>query len=262
MSGEVLFFNMATLISNNNHTPLIGSSESRTEVNRHEEELLEMNVLRNPNVFLLIKTESKLSAISPFLIDKSLQAIAGGNLKSVKKLRTGELLVETENGKQAKRLMKAEKLGTLPIKTNIHKTLNSCRGVITVDELVDVSDKDILEGLRDELVTNVRRICIRRDGNQLPTRSIILTFASRKLPTSIKVGYLNCPVRPYVPNPMRCFKCQRYGHSQPSCRSSSIVCARCSEIGHDSKECNKEVKCFNCKGPHASYSRECEVWKD
>src|SRR5277367_5641063 len=246
---------MATSISNKQNN-LIDSSGSRTDENLYEE-----NVLRNPNVFLLIKPEGKLTSVNPFLIDKSLRAIAGGSLKLVKKLRTGELLVETENSKQAERLLKSKKLANVPVNTTIHRALNTCKGVITVDELLDVPDADILEGLRDKFVSHVKRIHIRKDGVFQPTKSIIVTFALRKVPASIKVGYLNCPVRTYVPNPLRCFKCQKYGHSQPSCMGS-LVCARCSEKGHDSKDCKEQYKCPNCSGSHASYSRECEVWKN
>src|SRR5277367_4452298 len=247
---------MATSISNKQNN-LIDSSGSRTDENLYEE-----NVLRNPNVFLLIKPEGKLTSVNPFLIDKSLRAIAGGSLKLVKKLRTGELLVETENSKQAERLLKSKKLANVPVKTMVHRTLNiqSCKGVITVDELINVPEEDILDGLKDQFVSHVKRIHIRRDGVFQPTKSIILTFALKKLPASIKVGYLNCPIRPYVPNPLRCFKCQKYGHSQPYC-NGYLVCARCSGKGHDSKDCKESFKYPNCDGFHASYSRECEVWK-
>ncbi|GFV55556.1 uncharacterized protein TNCV_2573961 [Trichonephila clavipes] len=47
-----------------------------------------------------------------------------------------------------------------------------------------------------------------------------------KLPTTIKAGYLNCKIRLYIPNPLRCFKCQRFGHSQTSC-CGQLTCSRC-----------------------------------
>ncbi|GFX07142.1 hypothetical protein TNCV_4268941 [Trichonephila clavipes] len=39
---------------------------------------------------------------------------------------------------------------------------------------------------------------------------MILTFNNPNLPATVKAGYLNCKIRPYVPNPLRCFKCQRF----------------------------------------------------
>ncbi|GBO43779.1 hypothetical protein AVEN_10318-1 [Araneus ventricosus] len=67
-------------------------------------------------------------------------------------------------------------------------------------------------------------------------------------------------VRTYIPNPLRCFKCQRFGHSKTSCRGT-LTCARCAEVGHESTDCTRTEKCVNCKGEHTSFSRNCFAWK-
>ncbi|GFW86829.1 uncharacterized protein TNCV_2809841 [Trichonephila clavipes] len=84
--------------------------------------------------------------------------------------------------------------------------------------------------------------------------------ADPKLPSNIKAGYLNCKVRPYIPNPLRCFKCQRFGHSQTSCRGQ-LTCSRCASVGHVSTYCSLEPKCINCSQPHPSDSKICPKWK-
>ena len=72
-------------------------------------------------------------------------------------------------------------------------------------------------------------------------------------------GYLNCQIRPYIPNPMRCFNCQRYGHSKGSCRGQE-TCSRCSIEGHSFTECSNDPKCVNCQGSHTSNSKSCPKW--
>ncbi|GBN01581.1 hypothetical protein AVEN_244661-1 [Araneus ventricosus] len=67
-------------------------------------------------------------------------------------------------------------------------------------------------------------------------------------------------VRTYIPNPLRCFKCQRFGHSKTSCRGT-LTCARCAEVGHESTDCTRTEKCVNCKEEHTSFSRNCIAWK-
>ncbi|GBM80011.1 hypothetical protein AVEN_203776-1 [Araneus ventricosus] len=67
-------------------------------------------------------------------------------------------------------------------------------------------------------------------------------------------------VRTYIPNPLRCFKRQRFGHSKTSCRRT-LTCARCAEVGHDSSQCTDAEKCVNCKDAHTSFSRNCSAWK-
>ena len=94
----------------------------------------------------------------------------------------------------------------------------------------------------------------------MPTKHVILAFASTKLPSSIKAGYLQYAIRPYIPNPLRCFKCQRFGHSKTSCRGK-LFCGRCSAEGHESINCTESYHCINCKEAHPSYSRTCEKWK-
>ncbi|GFW88370.1 transposable element Tcb1 transposase [Trichonephila clavipes] len=73
-------------------------------------------------------------------------------------------------------------------------------------------------------------------------------------------GYLNCKIRPYIPNPLRCFKCQRFGHSQTACRGQ-LTCSRCASVGHASSDCTLEQKCVNCSQPHSADSKLCPKWK-
>ncbi|GBN19635.1 hypothetical protein AVEN_6789-1 [Araneus ventricosus] len=164
--------------------------------------------------------------------------VKGGDVKSTKKLRSGDLLVEVESPKQAKDITKLKSLSTIPVTVKPHGTLNSSKGVISCGELLNESEEKITEELKSQGVIHVRRITIRRDGQLLNTKHLILTFDSNKLPENIKAGYMRLSVRTYIPNPLRCFKCQRFGHSKTSCRGT-LTCARCAEVGHDSTDCTR-----------------------
>ena len=99
---------------------------------------------------------------------------------------------------------------------------------------------------------------MRRQGeDKVPTDTIVLTFDSPKPPTSIRAAYLTLSVRPYVPNPMRCFKCQRFGHGKDRCRRSAELCARCGKGGHAEHQCSAAPLCTNCHGEHSASSKEC-----
>ena len=76
---------------------------------------------------------------------------------------------------------------------------------------------------------------------KIATNPLILTFASTKLQKEIKAGYLQCPVRQYIPNSLRCFKCQRFGHSKSAC-VGNLTCGRCIAIGHESLNCNEPYR--------------------
>ncbi|KFM64484.1 hypothetical protein X975_15444, partial [Stegodyphus mimosarum] len=100
---------------------------------------------------------------------------------------------------------------------------------------------------------------MRKEGQLIGTKHVILTFNSPDLPKSIKAGYLNCRVRPYIPNPMRCYQCQRFGHSKNWCRGKQ-TCARRSVVGHESENSSAVPPCINCKGEHTAFSRSCPKW--
>ncbi|GFX57767.1 uncharacterized protein TNCV_1495281 [Trichonephila clavipes] len=55
-------------------------------------------------------------------------------------------------------------------------------------------------------------------------------------------------------------QCQRFGHSQTSCRSQ-LTCSRCASVGLSSTDCTLELKCFNCSQSHSSDSKLCPKWK-
>ncbi|XP_023233784.1 uncharacterized protein LOC111633447 [Centruroides sculpturatus] len=176
-----------------------------------------------------------------------------GRLKKTQKLRSGDLLVETASPQQSAKLLAAKKLGDIEVTVTPHGSLNSSRGVISEDEL------DIQMNLKDQCVTAVRRISIRRDGKLIPTKHLIFTFNMLILPTSITAGHLRCPVCLYIPNPLRCSKCQRFGHSQTSCRGH--ICAQCGVEGHQSTECTTTPCSVNCKDTHPAYSCKCPAWQ-
>ncbi|GBO20587.1 hypothetical protein AVEN_75192-1, partial [Araneus ventricosus] len=157
----------------------------------HAVPTLTIDELASYTRFLIISFENnKLQNKSPFLIDKALKSI-GGELKSVKRLRSGDLLIETVSSLQTKSFLLAKTFLDLPVSITPHKTLNTCRGVISESELLGTSEDEILEGFSAQGVTHVRRIKIKRGTETFDTKHLILTFRTTILPATIKAGYLN-----------------------------------------------------------------------
>ncbi|GBO22339.1 hypothetical protein AVEN_21889-1 [Araneus ventricosus] len=197
--------------------------------------------------------------VSPFLVEKAVTANLG-TTKSTRKLRSGDFLIEVATRKQAQQIVQLKSLDTIPVNVIAHATLNSSKGVISCGELLNVPMEEICKGFQSQGLTHVHRIKIKIDGHLIDTKHLILTFHSPKIPESVRAGYIKLTVRPYIPNPLRCFKCQRFGHSKASCRGT-VTGARCAEAGHDSSDYKASEKCFNCKGSHTSFSRLCSAWK-
>ncbi|XP_041376818.1 uncharacterized protein LOC121389287 [Gigantopelta aegis] len=211
--------------------------------------------------FLVIGSsdDEALKTLSPFAIPKGLKGLAG-EPKSVKKLRSGSLLVECSTESHSRNLLKSKQLCNIPIKVSPHASLNSSKGVVRSTDLEGVCEDEICENLSSQCVTSVKRIKVRQNNELASTNTLILTFNTPTLSDSIKAGYLNISVVPYIPNPLRCFKSKKIVHGQTTCRNR-LTCARCGQFDHDSKECQNDMACTNCKGKHCAYSRERPKWK-
>ena len=84
------------------------------------------------------------------------------------------------------------------------------------------------------------------------------------VPKSLRIFYRIIPVEIYVPNPLRCFNCQRFAHHENNCPVDiGSVCDKCGEgnYSHIPSKCPNPIQCVNCGQNHLSRSSDCEIWK-
>lgn len=206
--------------------------------------------------------------VSPFLIKKTIDFTCGGEVESCKKTRAGTLLIKTKNTLQATKLLKLKQMANMEVTADEHKTLNSSKGVIYSNELRNIEETEILNELKLQNVTEVRKILKKQDHNLAETGLIIITFGTHILPESLKIGYENTRVRPYIALPLRCKKCLRFGHPTPTCKSPDETCKNCSATAHtaENEQCNNEKNCLNCKynpdvdSKHSPMDRKCPAF--
>ena len=216
--------------------------------------------------YLIIESlnkEKPITTLSPFVIEKQIEA-AIGTAKSVKKLKNGTLLVETTRKTQTEKLKKLDSFFGVPVKVTEHKSLNTSKGIIRNPILKSETEENILEYLKPQGVTHVKRFTIRRNQVIVNTNTLLLTFNSIVTPKTLKIFYQIIPVELYVPNPLRCFNCQRFGHHESNCPADvGSVCERCGTVNHDhpTSQCQNQAKCVNCGENHMSRSSDCDVWK-
>jgi len=214
--------------------------------------------------FLLVSSQDKskpLSGMSPFLIEKWFSGVSSEGFRDIKCLRSGDFLVDCLTRRSSDLLIKRNgtTLVDRVVGVSVHDRLNSSRGVIRCRELSGDSELEIKSSLAKQGVTEVKRVSVRRDGQVIPTNTYFITFGLSKLPSALKIGYLNVPVSPFVPSPMRCFKCQKFGHMSQRCKAAEL-CPKCGDKKHEDG-CTVSPKCVNCGGSHASSSRDCPVYQ-
>ena len=216
--------------------------------------------------FLVIKhgdNSKKMTKMDPFKIDKALKGIIGTNHGcKIQPLRNGLLLIEVGQKKVHDQLLSIKLLDDIPVTVTPHNALNFSKGTIVCDALDHYTNKDLKQKLIDHDVEEVYRVEKKENNKTVKTNLYILTFRRTEIPNEVKIGFLNLPVRLYIPNPRRCFRCHRFGHGINAC-THDPVCAKCGKTnpGHEFGQCNEDMCCSNCKGPHAATSKQCPIWQ-
>lgn len=215
--------------------------------------------------YLVIKSldnnNAGLNSLSVFQKTKGLSAITL-QADIIAKLKDGSLLVLTKTKAAAENIINSKVLAGVAIIAREHESLNFTKGIIFCNDLINLSNEDLLDEFKLQHVVEIYRIQkrsqLQKDTFE-PTSGLILTFNLPSLPEIIKAGYLNIQVRQYIPNPLRCRKCQVFGHSKNSCQNVQ-TCDICTLTEEHPLPCVNEKKCVNCGGSHPSFDRKCNVY--
>ena len=267
----------------NNHTPIMDTTtnphfvssrkRTRADLSNSDDESQEQNddgqtkqntSSENWPRFIVMEAphpSAPLSKLSPFVVAKAIQG-KFGTVGNITKLKSGALLIEATRASQAQQILATTTLNGLAVSATPHRTLNSSKGVIKdhYKDLYDMTDEKILDELSDQGVTGVSRFILKKDGESIKTNTLFVTFNTPTPPPKLKIGYYIVRVQLYIPNPLRCFQCQKFGHSKRFCKNQ-IACWKCGSEGHDGSECTAETtRCLNCKGDHCASSKSCPIW--
>ncbi|GFR74001.1 nucleic-acid-binding protein from mobile element jockey [Elysia marginata] len=159
-----------------------------------------------------------------------------------------------------RKLLNLKTMAGVHVRAGPDRFLNSSKGVVTHKDLLTCKEDEFVR--RCPGVTYAKHIKKRRGEEMIPTNSFILTFNSPTPPTQIKAGYVKFNVRPYVPTPMWCFKCHKFGHGREKCRRQEPICDKCGKEGHAADSCKNDPHCVNCQGDHAASDKVCPKYAE
>ena len=91
-------------------------------------------------------SDTPLSKLSPFVIEKTIKCSVG-TVSTVKRMRSGDLLIEAASAAEGKCISKLTSLANTAVTVSAHRTLNTSKGVIKCRELIDCDKAEILEEL-------------------------------------------------------------------------------------------------------------------
>ena len=207
--------------------------------------------------FSRVDIDTKLNVIA---VDKEIKMKIGIPSK-IKRLARNTLQIEVRNKEQGEKLMKLETITKEPITVEKHDAMNKVKGTVLSETMPNCTIEELKEALANQGVENIERMK-RRTGNGFSdTNRYILTFNRTELPRIIQITDWHYEVvELYIPPPMKCMKCQRFGHLKKWCKREAEVCVRCGESGHTSQACLNDIKCLHCQGEHTSMDRKCPVY--
>ena len=214
--------------------------------------------------YLIIKPRDEgvsFRKINVFWPTKYFRSICGAENLDIETPANGSLVVKTQTRAQTKKLLQCTSFCEKSVTVSLHPSRNSTKGTVFAPEMRFMSEDEILDGLKCEGVSHVRRLTTFRDGQRKDTNLLVITFETTTLPDSLLAGHIRYPVRVFIPNHLRCFNCQRFGHSSKFCKQNAR-CPKCGEAPHDGSVCSAPLKCLSCNSSdHLANSNQCPVWK-
>ena len=122
--------------------------------------------------------------------------------------------------------------------------------------------------MSEEIGYQAERIIKKKGANVIKTQQMIIYY-QHLMPTFVQYGWRRHRVSTYIPEPVRCFKCQEFGHKAHTCRARKNTCSICSGP-HEVKACpvkdthrsENKATCPNCGGAHPASYRGCPKFKE
>ena len=89
---------------------------------------------------------------------------------------------------------------------------------------------------------------------------MLLSFNAEPTNNYVSIDYCRYKMYKYNPGPVRCYRCQAFGHTAVNCRRDAPRCARCSRP-HETRDCTSASRlCVNCGQQHSSAWTGCAVY--
>ncbi|KAI8119393.1 hypothetical protein CVS40_9281 [Lucilia cuprina] len=100
---------------------------------------------------------SPLLSYNVFQVERGLNFISRERM-NVTAMKSGDLLIKVADNKIAEKFLRASFIDTIPVKITLHKTLNTIHGRIYSRKIINISEQELSECLRDQKVIEVRKI--------------------------------------------------------------------------------------------------------
>ena len=193
-----------------------------------------------PKFFRIHFKEVPTREIDAYEFYYTLKSLIGGEIPRIENEGKNTLIVKISKEDQFKKIMRIRNILNHEVNVEIHDKLSYTQGLSFVNSwtLKLPEELDKLEEylkIKNPGLHNIEHADFikTREEKTLP---IIVNFLGRNLPENLYIPAA-IPIRPWINKPLRCKRCQEYGHSIKKCKKQITICANCSEEGHDESTC-------------------------
>ncbi|MEL7079706.1 MAG: hypothetical protein AAGM46_28090, partial [Cyanobacteria bacterium J06582_2] len=178
-----------------------------------------------------------------------IRKLLGNDDFSCVKRPDGTVLIDAKTEANAKKIRELQAICNVNITTSRDQIMNSKRGTVLIPSSEYDNPAELPQIMQEQIAAqelpiseiSIFPVTSKRSGNTI--RIAKLTFETRSLPPTMKIGFQEVSVREETPKPRQCENCWRFGHKTEYCRSNSC-CPICSSA-HLISECRlKDVDPF------------------
>ena len=223
--------------------PARGRNEGATKRTR-EDGGIEGRVVRRKvvedeyKVVMKFKDGHDIQAVSLITLTTALNKV--GEVELAQVLHDGRLLIKCKDVGQRDKAMRLTTISKKEVyEVKRFGAVRKVRGVISGIPLGEKLE-ELKKNIKGGKIEDIKRLQMVREGQKVDSTSILLEFQEETLPAKVMIGYMCFTVREYVPPPMRCYKCQRYGHIAKFCKGKQM-CGKCGG-DHEYDKCESDVK--------------------
>lgn len=170
-------------------------------------------------------------------------------IRDIRKTGKNRIEITTTEKKEANTILTNPTINKIHLyKTFIPRQFIFSTGIVK-DVPLDLTEADIIGSSQvqgDIAINKVERMFYwdKNTQSRKPSHSIKIEFRCTSLPRAMILFYVRKEIQYYIPKPIICRKCLRYGHVDKICKAPTKICINCTNETHAySPDCD----CMHCR---------------
>ena len=234
-NGNISSSEFSTTDSESTNSPIVKKKATKTNITKEtqiNDNGLPQGLIQPPTkeelgafVIQLDQThwQHELQVLSAMSVNRILKVTANGTLLN------GKRIIRPQDTATQLWLQSCTSVSGKPVKfTQLVKNTSVTAVLVNVHPFISMEAL-----LTDERITTAERILTFNSETRTmePSRSVKINLSMKSVPTEMRINFLGkFFVRPFVTKPVRCYRCQRFGHLAAACLAKKERCSMCS--GH------------------------------